>query len=215
MFGHQKPFPSFICVPREDWWGAGCVRVSTAPRKRMSSIIEGPLGLNIDQLETIHALVGLRDCKRKRSDNLSDRCTSFLRLRQPTGAQSHRAASVQFHEDNIDLNGEFDSVLNKHRNGTTVDYPTGEPTTSKDFCFIFPDDIEYLSEYLFLLFTQVKKGIMDDSDRAKRFASSQLNFGFRCKHCGGAERVNDVCFFSHYIGLTSNHFVLHLMLYYK
>ena len=185
--------------------GAGCVCVSTAPRKRMSSI-EGPLGLNINQLETIHALVGLRDGKRKRSDNLPDRCTSFLRLRQPTGAQSHRTASVQFHEDNIDLNGKFDSVMNKHRDGTTFDYPTGEPTTAKDFCFIFPDDIEYLSEYLFLLFTQVKKGIMDDSDRAKRCASSQVNFGFRCKHCGGAERVNNVCFFSHYIGLTSNHF---------
>ncbi len=155
----------------------------------MSSFIEGPLGLNIDQLETIHALVGLRDGKRKRSDNLPDRCSSFLRLRQPTSAPSIRTA------DNIDLDGKFDSVLNQHRDGMTVDYPTGEPPTSKDFCFIFPDDQEYLSEYLFLLFTQVKKGIMDDTDRALRKqrpgdASRQLNYGFRCKHCDGVERVN-------------------------
>jgi hypothetical protein len=130
-------------------------------RKRMSSIIEGPLGLSIDQLETIHALVGLRDGNRKReslpNDNLNP-CSSFLHLRQPTRSESHRMANGQYHEEDVDLDRKFDSVLEKYSDETNADYLTGEPPTSKDFCFIFPDDQEYLSEYLFLLFSQVKKG---------------------------------------------------------
>ncbi len=138
----------------------------------MSSIIEGPLGLSINQLETIHALVGLRDGKRKREKTSKPTNTiavnpsrTLVQLREPT-----RSAQ-----------------------GSPSDEVTTESSTSDDFfCFIYPDDIECLTSYLLLLFAQVKKDVMNDDDRAKKAnrSTSLLNYGFRCRHCGGHERVN-------------------------
>ena len=115
--------------------------------------IEGPLGLSINQLETIHALVGRWDGKRMREKSSKPMITSVQR--------------------------------------PLSDETTTEPPTSDDsFCFIHPNDIEYLTNYLLLLFAQVKKGVMNEDDRAKaNRSSSLLIYGFRCRHCGGRERV--------------------------
>ena len=138
---------------------AGCQRPNSAAA---SSVIKGPLGLSINQLETIHALVGLRDGKRKRVKSSKPINTS-VQLREPTGTAEEPLS----------------------------DEAKSEPSTSEDFCFIYPTDIEYLTNYLLLLFAQVKKGVMDDDDRAKANRStSLLNYGFRCRHCGGRERVS-------------------------
>ena len=146
----------------------------------MSSIIEGPLGLSIDQLETIHALVGLKDGKRKRENE------------QPKKLSP-------------------DNNLSEQRDTIVV-------SSSKDFCFLFPDDTDYLTDYLFILFAQVKKGIMNESDRAKaNRASSQLHFGIRCRHCGGNERVNRIrkktCFVLSLLSLAWAHPTLFFVLY--
>ena len=181
----------------------------------MSSIIEGPLGLSIDQLETIHALVGLRDGKRKRDSFAHEPMDAILVNQRNSFLERDQTAPVQdpVHGNDVDL-VKFDSVLEKYREGSLND-GTSKPRTSHDFCFISPDDQEYLSEYLFLLFTQVKKGTMNESDRAKaNRASSQLKYGFRCKHCGGAERVNNTCLFSHYIGLSSYYHIFVLLMLY-
>ncbi|KAL3766703.1 hypothetical protein ACHAW5_006961 [Stephanodiscus triporus] len=129
----------------------------------MTNSIEGPLGLSINQLETIHALVGLTDGKRKREND--------------------RIAQKQPKKMSPDNN------LSEQRDTIVVNSIGPSDATSKDFCFLLPDDTEYLTDYLFILFAQVKKGVMNESDRAKaNRENSQLHFGLRCRHCGGNER---------------------------
>lgn len=61
-----------------------------------------------------------------------------------------------------------------------------------DFYFILPDDTEYLTDYLMLLFGQVKRGVLNSADQSKpnRLCKFDLGFkGMRCRHCGGHEKV--------------------------
>mmetsp|Transcript_38990 Transcript_38990/g.70226 ORF Transcript_38990/g.70226 Transcript_38990/m.70226 type:complete len:724 (+) Transcript_38990:79-2250(+) len=78
---------------------------------------------------------------------------------------------------------------------TMITSSAGAVRDGKDFYFILPTDMDYLTDYLFLLYAQVKKGVMNDTDLAKanRAKYSKLNMGFpgmRCRHCGGNERGN-------------------------
>ncbi len=62
-----------------------------------------------------------------------------------------------------------------------------------DFYFILKDDTEYLTDYLILLFGQVKRGILNDTDKSKANRSCKFHLGFkgmRCRHCGGHEKVS-------------------------
>lgn len=62
-----------------------------------------------------------------------------------------------------------------------------------DFYFILSDDTEYLTDYLVLLFGQVKRGILNDTDKSKANRSCKFHLGFkgmRCRHCGGHEKVS-------------------------
>lgn len=63
-----------------------------------------------------------------------------------------------------------------------------EETKEKDVCFLGPDDVEILTDYLIILLTQVKKVVMTDADRTKNREGSTLMYGFRCRHCGGLEK---------------------------
>ena len=60
--------------------------------------------------------------------------------------------------------------------------------SEKDVCFLGPEDVEILTDYLIILLTQVKKVVMTDADRTKNREGSTLTYGFRCRHCGGLEK---------------------------
>ena len=58
---------------------------------------------------------------------------------------------------------------------------------------ILPSDTEYLTDYLMLLFGQVKRGSMTCTDQSKANRSCKYNLGFlgmRCRNCGGHEKVS-------------------------
>ena len=61
--------------------------------------------------------------------------------------------------------------------------------SEKDVCFLGPEDVEILTDYLIILLTQVKKDFMTDADRQQpNRKGSTLTYGFRCRHCGGLEK---------------------------
>lgn len=63
-----------------------------------------------------------------------------------------------------------------------------EGPKKKDVCFLGPEDVNILTDYLVILLTQVKKVVMTDADRTKNREGSTLTYGFRCRHCGGLEK---------------------------
>lgn len=60
------------------------------------------------------------------------------------------------------------------------------------FCFLVPDDRKKLSDYMFLLLAQIKKGHLTGKDiDTSRRRNSKLPLGYpgmRCRHCGGIEK---------------------------
>ena len=63
-----------------------------------------------------------------------------------------------------------------------------EGTKEKEVCFLGPEDVTILTDYLIILLTQVKKVVMTDADRTKNREGSTLTYGLRCRHCGGLEK---------------------------
>ena len=62
-----------------------------------------------------------------------------------------------------------------------------------DFYFVTPDERPKLSDYMFLIVSQVVRGILTEEDRSKanRKKNSELLIGYhgmRCRHCGGTDR---------------------------
>ena len=91
--------------------------------------------------------------------------------------------------DAIPINGLVFSTVFRQSTKSHSDGSCGDD----DFYFILPDDTEYLTDYLVLLFGQVKRGILNETDQSKANRSYKFHLGFkgmRCRHCGGHEKVS-------------------------
>ena len=101
-------------------------------------------------------------------------------------------------EDALHVNSDDRLSFTDTDSGQLVSY--GSIDSSRDFStqasyLIFPEDNEYLTDYLLLLFGQVKRGVLNEVDQSKANRSCKLNLGFRgmrCRHCGGNERVSQI-----------------------
>eukprot|EP00984_Skeletonema_dohrnii_P035103 scaffold34616_cov159-Skeletonema_dohrnii-CCMP3373.AAC.8 len=83
---------------------------------------------------------------------------------------------------------EAQNLLVKKRKTNPNDEDQGDGILS----FLLASDLTLLTDYFILLFSQVTRGVMNETDLARAKKSRPCNvvgfFGIQCKHCGGIDR---------------------------
>ena len=157
-------------------------------REKKSGII-----IKVRKVDAFHNSYVIIDSSSKVT--VHDQKPSYKKLNQPILDTKRRIKSENGNQKDCSDATKNDNYIIEPTNSDGGKIEFGDELSNfGSFYFISPEDKTIVSDFMFLLMAQVKRGTLNSKDRdnarRKNSVFTERYLGLRCRHCGGIERGN-------------------------